>query len=491
MEPVRLTSPEGVEYRDLNGNGQMDPFEDPRRPVEERVEDLLGRLSLEEKVGLMFHTVIEAGADGSLIEAAGAISKSPTSVVVKDKHLSHFNVHVLEDARMAARWHNALQALAEQTPHGIPVTISTDPRHAFIENAGVSFTAKAFSQWPEPLGLAALRDVDAVRRFADIARQEYVAVGIRAALHPTLDLATEPRWARQAGTFGQDPDLVTELGVGLPQGVPAGRAGTGEAWPARASTSPAAARRRTARTRTSPTAASRSTPAGGSATTSSRSRRSSRPAPPRSCRTTACRSGSRSTARRSRRSASATTARSSPGCCAGSSATTAWSSPTGSSSTTTTSATRCCRRAPGASSTSTRTGGWSCILDAGADQFGGEECVDILLDLVQQGRVSEERVDESARRLLLVKFRLGLFDNPFVDEDAADDTVGRQDFRDEGYAAQARSVTLLQNGTDSCPAACPCGPDCASTPRTSRPRRWPPMACWWIGPRTPTSRSCG
>ena len=83
------------------------------------------------------------------------------------------------------------------------------------------------------------------------------------------------------------------------------------------------------------------------------------------------------------------------------------------------------------------------ILHAGADQFGGEECVDILLDLVAQGRVTEARVDESARRLLAVKFRLGLFDDPFVDEDAAAATVGREDFRDEGYAAQARSVTVL------------------------------------------------
>ena len=102
----------------------------------------------EEKVGLMFQTVIEAGEDGTVIEEPGRISKSPTSVVVLDKHLSHFNVHVLEDARMAARWHNTLQAIAERSPHGIPVTISTDPRHAFIENAGVSFSAKAFSQWP-------------------------------------------------------------------------------------------------------------------------------------------------------------------------------------------------------------------------------------------------------------------------------------------------------------------------------------------------------
>ena len=85
------------------------------------------------------------------------------------------------------------------------------------------------------------------------------------------------------------------------------------------------------------------------------------------------------------------------------------------------------------------------ILEAGADQFGGEECVDILLDLVAQGRVTEARVDESARRILAVKFRLGLFENPYVDEDAAAATVGRGDFREEGYAAQARSVTVLHN----------------------------------------------
>lgn len=87
------------------------------------------------------------------------------------------------------------------------------------------------------------------------------------------------------------------------------------------------------------------------------------------------------------------------------------------------------------------------ILDAGADQFGGEECVEILLDLVRSGRVAEVRVDESARRLLAVKFRLGLFDNPYVDEDVAGEVVGRADFRARGYAAQARSVTVLQNSS--------------------------------------------
>ncbi len=135
----------------------------------------------------MFQTVIEAGEDGTLVETAGRISKSPTSVVVLHKHLTHFNVHVLKDARMAARWNNALQALAERTPHGIPVTISTDPRHSFIENAGVSFTATAFSQWPEPLGLAALRDVDAVR-----AVRGHRPAGVRGRRHPG-GAAPDPR----------------------------------------------------------------------------------------------------------------------------------------------------------------------------------------------------------------------------------------------------------------------------------------------------------
>ncbi|MEP6649716.1 MAG: hypothetical protein ABJA74_07345 [Lapillicoccus sp.] len=83
---------------------------------------------------------------------------------------------------------------------------------------------------------------------------------------------------------------------------------------------------------------------------------------------------------------------------------------------------------------------------------GGEECVELLIDLVKAGRVDESRLDESARRLLKVKFQLGLFDNPYVDEEAAAAIVGRQDFREEGYAAQARSVTVLSTGDGHLPA---------------------------------------
>jgi beta-glucosidase len=444
MEAARLTSADGVEYRDLNRNGRMDPFEDPRLPVEHRVADLLGRMSLEEKVGLMFHTVIEAGADGTVKESPGAISKSPTSEVVLRKHLNHFNVHVLDDARMAARWHNALQAIAEQSPHGIPVTISTDPRHAFIENAGASFAAKAFSQWPEALGLAALRDPGVVERFADIARQEYVAVGIRMALHPTLDLATEPRWARQSGTFGQDPGLVTELGVAYLHGFQGETLGA-QSVACVSKHFPGGGPQKDGEDAHFPYGREQVYPGGRFADHLA-------PFPA---------------------AIAAGTAAVMP----------YYGMPVGLEvggerieevgfGFNKQLVTGLLRERLGFDGivlsdwelvNDNHVGdqvlparAWGVeqldpyerverLLDAGVDQFGGEECVEVLLDLVARGRVGEDRVDASARRLLAVKFRLGLFDDPFVDEDAAAETVGRQDFCEEGYAAQARSVTVLQN----------------------------------------------
>lgn len=438
------TTADGVEYRDLNGNGRMDPFEDPRLPVADRVADLLPRLSLAEKVGLMFHTVIEAGADGSLVESAGAISKSSTTDVLTRRQLSHFNVHVLSDPRTAARWNNAVQAVAEQNPHGVPVTISTDPRHGFVENVGVSFAAGMFSQWPEPLGLAALRDVEAVRRFADIVRQEYVSVGLRAALHPTLDLATEPRWARAAGTFGQDPTLVAELGVAYLNGLQQARLGPGSV----ACTTkhfPGGGPQKDGEDAHFPYGREQVYPGG---------RFADHLAPfPAAIE-------------------------------AGTSAMMPYyGMPVGLvvdgepvrevgfafSSAIITDLLRGTLGYTGVVLTDwelindnhvgdqvlpARAWGvehldaharMELLLQAGADQFGGEECTDVLLDLVAQGRVSELRIDESAARLLTVKFQLGLFDDPYVDEDLAVATAGRADFRHEGHLAQARSVTVLVN----------------------------------------------
>ncbi|MFJ4167954.1 glycoside hydrolase family 3 protein [Paenarthrobacter sp. NPDC089714] len=447
--PGRATSlsDHGTPYRDLNGNGFMDPYEDPALTAEERAADLASRLSLEEKVGLMFHTVIETGPDGSLLEAPGNISKSPTSTVVLGKFMNHFNIHGLGTAREAARWSNALQELAQQTPHGIPVTISTDPRHAFMENSGVSFTAAHFSQWPETLGLAAIGNAELIRRFAEIARQEYTAVGIRAALHPTVDLATEPRWCRQAGTFGQDSQVSADYVVEYLKGFQGENLGPGSV----ACTTkhfPGGGPQRDGEDAHFPYGREQVYPGG---------RFDEHLAPFR-------------TAIAEKTSAIMPY----------------YGMPMG-------------LELDGEPVEEVGFGynkqiiagllreklgydgvvlsdwelvndnlvgdqvlparAWGVeqltapermlkILNAGVDQFGGEECTDLLIALVREGLVRVERIDESVRRLLLVKFQLGLFDNPFVDEDAAAEIVGNAEFRREGHSAQARSVTVLANSTN-------------------------------------------
>ena len=198
-------------FRDLNKNGRLDPYEDSRLPIEERVEDLLAQMTLEEKAGLMFHTIIGIAPDGSL-DSTGGPFPMPTAVeMVSVRKMSHFNVHQLPGTRKAVEWHNQLQKLAEDTRLGIPVTISSDPRHAYTTNIALGASSDMFSKWPEQIGLAATGDEILVEEFGDIARQEYLAVGIRVALHPMADLATEPRWARNNGTFGEDAQLSARL----------------------------------------------------------------------------------------------------------------------------------------------------------------------------------------------------------------------------------------------------------------------------------------
>ncbi|WP_151523844.1 glycoside hydrolase family 3 protein [Serinicoccus kebangsaanensis] len=438
----RSTTPDGVSYRDLNGNGRLDPFEDSRLDPAERTSDLLGRLGLDEKIGLLFHTVIESGPGGTVLDGPGAISKSGTRHVVVDKGVNHFNVHALGTAREAARWHNAVQELAETTPHGIPVTISTDPRHGFSENVGASFAAGHFSQWPEPLGIAALGDVDVCRRYAEAVRSEYVAVGIRAALHPTLDLATEPRWARQMHTFGSDPRLVSELGLEFLRGLQGERLGPGSVA-GTAKHFPGGGPQADGEDAHFPYGREQVYPGG---------RFADHLAP-------------------FREAVAAGTAAVMP----------YYGMPVGLdldggavpevgfgfNERIITGLLRGELGYDGVVLTDWElvndnhvgdqvlparawgvehldpAGRMQLLLEAGCDQFGGEECVEVLAGLVRSGRVSEERIDASARRVLLVKMQLGLFDDPFVDEDAAEAAVGSPDTVAAGLEAQAASVTVL------------------------------------------------
>jgi beta-glucosidase len=84
-------------------------------------------------------------------------------------------------------------------------------------------------------------------------------------------------------------------------------------------------------------------------------------------------------------------------------------------------------------------------LDAGVDQFGGQLSPQHIVKLIRTGQIDEERIDASVRRLLALKFRLGLFDDPYVDVAAVPSRVGTPEMKEAGIAAQRKSVVLLKN----------------------------------------------
>ena len=204
---------DGMSFRDLNKNNKLDRYEDYRLDTAQRVEDLISQMTLEEKVGTLFHPPVTINPDWmfrlySLFVDGGKLTESE----IINQHINHFNLYGNPKPERLAKRLNSLQKIASRSRLGIPVTISSDPIHEVPNGGGVaSFSLDGFSKWPSQLGLAASQDPSLVKQFAEIAREEYLAVGIRTALHPMADLATEPRWARNFGTFGSDNVLSSKL----------------------------------------------------------------------------------------------------------------------------------------------------------------------------------------------------------------------------------------------------------------------------------------
>ena len=210
---VKVLDIDGMSFRDLNKNNKLDRFEDYRLDTAQRVEDLISQMTLEEKVGTLFHPPVTINPDWmfrlySLFVDGGKLTESE----IINQHINHFNLYGNPKPERLAKRLNSLQKIASRSRLGIPVTISSDPIHEVPNGGGVaSFSLDGFSKWPSQLGLAASQDPSLVKQFAEIAREEYLAVGIRTALHPMADLATEPRWARNFGTFGSDNVLSSKL----------------------------------------------------------------------------------------------------------------------------------------------------------------------------------------------------------------------------------------------------------------------------------------
>ena len=218
---------DGLDFKDLNHNGKLDPYEDWRLTPEQRTADLVRQMTLEDLAGTMLHGTlpVAGGPLASIGVGSGGYDLAKVKDLVGTRHLNTFITRYDAKPSILAEGSNQLQAIAEASRLGIPIVISTDPRSHFQYTAGASVQPGAFSKWPETTGLAALRDPAITRRFADIVRQEYEAVGFRESLAPQADLATEPRWPRINGTFGEDSQLSRSLVEAYVEGMQVGSEG--------------------------------------------------------------------------------------------------------------------------------------------------------------------------------------------------------------------------------------------------------------------------
>jgi len=223
---VKILTISGLAFKDLNKNGKLDKFEDWRLPYEQRAKDLATKLSIKEIAGLMLysaHQSIPARAGGYF---AGTYSGKPFKAgetdpsdlsdqqkkFLSEDNLRHVLITTVQTPEIAAQWNNKLQAFCESTGFGIPANNSSDPRHR--TRASAEFDAASgseISMWPSSLGMAATFDPAQTEKFGKIAATEYRALGITTALSPQVDISTEPRWNRYSGTFGESPLLSTAM----------------------------------------------------------------------------------------------------------------------------------------------------------------------------------------------------------------------------------------------------------------------------------------
>ncbi|OEC94302.1 MULTISPECIES: glycoside hydrolase family 3 N-terminal domain-containing protein [unclassified Rhizobium] len=450
---------DGLSFKDLNRNGKLDPYEDWRLPAAERAANLISQMTLEEKAGLMMHGTAPSVGPGSGMGVGTEYDLARAKEMVDGRKVVTFITRLAGDAALLAEQNNKLQEIAEAGRLGIPATISTDPRNHFQFVLGASVSAGGFSKWPETLGLAAIGDPSLVRRFGDIVRQEYRAVGIQEALSPQVDLASEPRWARTNGTFGEDAQLSKSMAEAYVAGFQNGENGinkdsvvaVAKHWVGygaakdgydshnaygRHATFPG----NNFAEHLIPFEGAFKAKVGGVMPTYSIldgvtvDGKSLEPVGAgyskqlltdllrgqygfqgvvlsdwlitNDCKGT-CLDGEK------------------PGV-----------KPTLNEET---------FGMPWGVEDLSRVDRFAKAVNAGVDQFGGVTSSDLLVQAVKEGKIKEQRIDQSATRILVQKFEQGLFENPYVDPQKAQAIVGNAAFAADANAAQARAMVLLDN----------------------------------------------
>ncbi len=453
-----LTS-DGLSFKDLNRNGKLDPYEDWRLPAAERAADLVEQMTLEEKAGLMMHGTAPSIGAGAGMGVGSEYDLDRARDMIDRRKVVTFITRLGGDPTVLAGENNKLQEIAEAGRLGIPATISTDPRNHFQFVLGASVSSGGFSKWPETLGFAAIGDAVLVRRFGDIARQEYRAVGIQEALSPQIDLASEPRWPRINGTFGEDAQIAKTMAEAYVAGFQNGEDGinrdsviaVAKHWVGYGAAKDgydshnAYGRHATFpgndfAEHLIPFEGAFKAKVGGVMPTYSildGVTIDGKPLEPvgagyskqlltdllrghygfdgvvlsdwlisNDCKD-ACLDGEK------------------PGV-----------KPTLNEET---------FGMPWGVEDLSRVDRFAKAVNAGVDQFGGVTSSDLLVEAVKEKKISEERLDQSATRILVQKFEQGLFENPYVDPQKARTIVGNPTFAAEATAAQARAMVLLDN----------------------------------------------
>lgn len=438
-------------YRDLNKNGKMDVYEDSSQPIPKRVDDLLHQMTLEEKAGMLFINGARINDDGSIEDkpATGPFAFAPNALkLVNEKKMNHFNLWAVPSPAAVAKWYNKMQHyIQDSTRLGIPMTIASDPRNHFTNNVFAMSGNNTFSQWCEPLGLGAIDDTNLTREFANTSRKEYLAVGIREALHPQIDLATEPRWPRISGTFGEDAGLTSRMARAYILGYQGGHLDSnsvatmtkhfpgggpqkegldphfpfqkGQVYPGNNFKYHLIPFEAAFAAHTAAIMPYYGVPMG--QTSENVGMSYNKDIITGLLRNTYHYDGV---------------------------VCTDWGLVTDA----TVMGALWPARAWGVESLSPEDRVKK-IIDAGVDQFGGENCPDLVIKLVKEGRLTEARIDSSVRRLLTQKFELGLFDNPFIDESKVGQIVGNPNSLAAGVASQRRAMTLLKNQDKVLPLA--------------------------------------
>ena len=430
-DDVQILTIDKQDFRDLNKNNILDIYEDHRLDAQTRTNDLLSKMSIEEKVGQMFHPpfILKPDLLMFLYEVAIRGNKLTETHIVED-NITHFNLYGNPSPFELGSEINHLQKIASRTRLGIPITISSDPIHEVPKGGGIaSFSVDGFSKWPSQLGFAATQDSGLVKKFAEIVKEEYLAVGIRTALHPMSDLATDPRWARNFGTFGSNANLSSDMTLAYMDGFqgkninndsvltmvkhfPGGGpqedgldahlfSGRNQIYPGNNFNYHLIPFKKAIKNNLKVIMPYYGVPVGQT---------------------------NEEVAMAFNDYIISDLLRNDLGydgvICSD------WGIITG--------------RHWGVGDLSIEER-YKKSLQAGIDQYGGENNPSYILNLVENNNVSEQRINESVRKILINKFELGLFDNPYVDEDMIHKRVNTIENIKAGIEAQRRSIVLLEN----------------------------------------------